>query len=37
MMEALMDGQTDTQNFIGYNIIPLPVLVAGHKNVHFFP
>ena len=32
MLEALMDGQTDTQNFGGYIIIPLPLFVVGHKN-----
>ena len=26
------DGQTDTQNTRGYDIIPLPLFVAGHKN-----
>ena len=26
------DGQTDTHNFGGYNIIPRHFLVAGHKN-----
>ena len=33
MMEALTDGRTDTRNFGRYNIIPAPLLVAGHKNV----
>ena len=32
MIEALMDGQTDTQNFVGYNIIPLPLFVDGHNK-----
>ena len=32
MIEALMVGQTDTQNFRWYHIIPLPVFVAGHEN-----
>ena len=27
-----MDGWMDTQNFGGYNIIPLPIFVAEHKN-----
>ena len=26
------DGRTDTQNFGGYNIIPSPFFVAGHKK-----
>ena len=26
------DGQTDTQNFRGYNIIPRHFFGAGHKN-----
>ena len=26
------DGQMDTQNFRGYNIIPLPLFVARHKT-----
>ena len=26
------DGRTHTQNFGGYNIIPSPRFVAGHKN-----
>ena len=31
-MDGRTDGQTDTQNFGGYNIIPRHFLVAGHKN-----
>ena len=34
MMEALMDGWTDTQNFGRYNIIPSPLLVAGQNDIH---
>ena len=30
--EPLTDGQTDIQNFTGYNIIPRHFFVAGHKN-----
>ena len=37
MMEALDDGQIvrwmDTQNFGGYNIIPSPLFLAGHKKL----
>ena len=29
------DGRTDTQNFGGYNIIPLHFLVAGHKKYFY--
>ena len=40
MMEALTDGQTDgqtdTKNFGGYNIIPSPLFVAGHKSDYQF-
>ena len=40
MMEALTDGRTDgrtnTQNFGGYNIIPSPLFVAGHKSDYQF-
>ena len=32
MMDLSTDGRTDTQNFGWYNIIPLPLFVAGHKN-----
>ena len=31
MIEGLTNRQTDTQNFGGYNIIPLPLFVAGYK------
>ena len=31
-MEALMNGRMDTQSFGGYNIIPSPLFVAGHKH-----
>ena len=30
--EPLTDGQTDTQNVGGYNIIPRHFFVAGHKK-----
>ena len=30
--ELLTDGQKDTQDFRGYNIIPRDVLVEGHKK-----
>ena len=30
--DRLTDEWADTQNFRGYNIIPLPLFVAGHKN-----
>ena len=30
--EPLTDGQTDTQNIGGYNVIPRHFFVAGHKN-----
>ena len=32
MMEALMNGWTDTQNFGWYTIIPSPLFVAGQKK-----
>ena len=31
MMETLMNGQRDTQNFGGHNIIPSPIFVVRHK------
>ena len=30
------DGRMDTQKFGGYNIIPSPLFVVGHKNVNSF-
>ena len=31
-VDGQMDGQMDTQNFRVYNVIPLPLFVARHKN-----